>query len=143
MVFCFLEFLLELLRIAMEKKFLTQQVTTSRLKNIILKIISAWAILNMRKPNNVMMGSVICIISYLSVALMGVCVKSIPHSVGMGKIIFFQYAIALLLCLPLTIKNGLSSLKTKKVVGHLFRDISGIITFGLFFLSLLYISLTN
>jgi drug/metabolite transporter (DMT)-like permease len=90
-----------------------------------------------------MIGSIICLISYLSVALMGVCVKLIPHSVGMGKIIFFQYAIALILCLPITFKNGLSSVKTKNIRGHVFRDISGIITFGLFFLSLLYISLTN
>ncbi len=98
---------------------------------------------SLRKPNNIAIGSLICLISYFSVALMAALVKLVPHSVGIGKIIFFQYAVSLILCLPCVFQKGITSLKTERFMGHLFRDLVGIATFGLFFLSLLYISLTN
>lgn len=85
----------------------------------------------------------ISLISYISVALMAACVKLVPHSVGIGTIIFFQYVVALALCLPGVLRDGIISLKTERFLGHLARDIAGILTFGLFFLSLSTISLTN
>ena len=47
------------------------------------------------------------------------------------------------MCLPIVAKQGISSLKTTHFIGHLGRDIAGILTFAFFFISLSYISLTN
>jgi drug/metabolite transporter (DMT)-like permease len=96
-----------------------------------------------RKPGQIAVGSSISLISYFSVALMGAFVKLIPPAVGMGKIIFFQYLISLLCTLPFVLVKGVSILKTSRLSAHLFRDIVGVATFGLFFLSLASISLTN
>lgn len=95
------------------------------------------------RKQNIMFGGLICLTSYLFVALMGACVKLIPNSIGLGTIIFFQYLIAFILCLPSVLHSGTKTLKTNKFLGHLIRDVAGILTFGLFFLALSSISLTN
>lgn len=96
-----------------------------------------------RKPDQILLGSLITIISYFCVALMGTFVQMVPPSVGMGKIVFFQYLVSLSLCLPHLFIQGISSLKTSRFPGHLFRDLVGVTTFGLYFLSLSYTSLTK
>lgn len=96
-----------------------------------------------RKSPHIFWGSLFVLISYFSVALMGTLVKLVPSTVSIGTIIFFQYLIVLLGCLPLVFVKGSASLKTSRFSGHFFRAIVGIITFGLFFLSLSSISMTN
>lgn len=98
---------------------------------------------SLRKKDNILIGSLVALISYLCVALMAAAVKLVPHSVSLGTIIFFQYLVTLLLSLPGVFKDGISSLKTEKFKSHLLRDIAGILTFGFFFLSLYYTSILN
>jgi len=95
------------------------------------------------KPQNLLLASLVALLSYLCVALMGAAVKLMPSTVHTGVMIFFQYVIALILCVPLALKQGLANLKTQKFPAHVLRDLAGVVTFGLFFLSLAYISLTN
>lgn len=97
----------------------------------------------LRKPHNIIIGSLICLISYLAIALIATTVKLIPPTIHMGVIIFFQYSIALLLCLPGLFKAGLSKLKTEHPKLHLLRDAAGILNFAAFFLSLAFIPLVN
>ena len=97
----------------------------------------------LRKPHNVALGSVVYLSSCLAIALMGTFVKLVPSDVNIGTIIFFQYMISLILCVPGILKNGISSLKTNKFKAHLLRDLTGILTFGLYFLALTFISLVN
>lgn len=99
--------------------------------------------MNLRKKDNITAGSSIILVSYLSVAIMGACVKLVPSYIGMGAVLFFPYTVALMLCLPSICYLGMKSLKTKNIAGHVIRDVAGILTFGLFFLSLTSISLTN
>lgn len=98
---------------------------------------------NYRKPHQIVIGSSISLISYFAVSLMGVLVKVASPTLDMGMIIFCQYFVSLLCSLFFLPKYGIKTLKTTRFAGHLFRDLVGIATFGLFFLSVAHISLTN
>lgn len=99
--------------------------------------------ITLRKPHNIALGSLIYLVSCLAVACMAAAVKLVPYNVNIGTIIFFQYAVALILCLPSLLQQGITNLKTQNFIGHLLRDVSGVLTFGFFFWSLTYISLVN
>lgn len=95
------------------------------------------------KSNNILIGSLLYLFAYFNIALVAVLVKALPSEIHVGTIIFFQFFIPLLLSLPFIWQRGWTILKTKQYPGHLLRDVSGIATFSLFFLSLSYISLTQ
>lgn len=98
---------------------------------------------SLRKQHNILIGSLVALVSYLCVALMAAAVKLVPANVSLGTVIFFQYFVTLLLCLPGVYVNGISSLKTEKFKNHLLRDLAGVLTFGFFFLALHYTSIVN
>lgn len=98
---------------------------------------------SLRKKDNILVGSLVSLISYLCIALMAAAVKLVPHTVNIGTIIFFQYLITFLLTLPNVFIEGIGSLKTTQFRAHFIRDIAGILTFTFFFLSLATISIVN
>lgn len=58
-------------------------------------------------------------------------------------IVTVQYALCMLLCLPITLRPGLGNLATSKLGLHLFRGAVGVLGFYLFYASLNYIPMVD
>lgn len=96
-----------------------------------------------RQKENIMYAVSLALISYLASATMGVFVKFLPATVSLSVTLFAQYFFGLLVTLFFVAKNPKLYTHTSKPLLHFVRISSGMITFGLFFWSLYYITLVN
>jgi drug/metabolite transporter (DMT)-like permease len=69
--------------------------------------------------------------------------KFASERVSTEVIVTVQYALCMLLCLPITLRPGLANLATGKLGLHLFRGAVGVLGFYLFYASLNYIPMMD
>ncbi len=72
-----------------------------------------------------------------------VAAKSASRTASTAAIVSVQYAICMLLCLPSTLRPGLSNLRTTRLGLHLFRGAAGVLGFYLYYGVLEYIPLVD
>lgn len=69
--------------------------------------------------------------------------KFASERVSTEVIVTVQYALCMLLCLPITLRPGIANLATKRIGLHLFRGAAGALGFYLFYASLNHIPLAD
>jgi drug/metabolite transporter (DMT)-like permease len=69
--------------------------------------------------------------------------KFASERVSTEVIVTVQYALCMLLCLPITLRRGLANLGTDRLSLHLFRGAVGVLGFYLFYASLNYIPMMD
>ena len=84
--------------------------------------------------------------SLLMVLVAGISAAATKHatdSIPVAVIVFMQNAISLLLCLPVALRRGLGSLKTKRPGMHLTRSLLGVAGFYLCYSAMAHIPLVD
>lgn len=72
-----------------------------------------------------------------------VATKYASERASTEAIVTVQYVICLLLCAPLTLRNGPASLRTRRLGLHLFRGAAGVLGFYLFYAALEHIPMVD
>lgn len=94
-------------------------------------------------PTRLGLGITISLIAYLFFITASSLVWSFNGAFSTIQILFIQNVISLLCILPLTIKKGFSGLNTKVLPLHLIRDLSGILSYYLYFVAIRYLNLVD
>lgn len=97
--------------------------------------------MELQRPN-LLLGIVLTLVAYLSFAISSAFVKLLT-GIPTVEIVFFQTFVPFVMLIPMVISNGFLKLKTKEITTHLIRDISGVLSFFLYFLAIKYINLVD
>jgi drug/metabolite transporter (DMT)-like permease len=97
----------------------------------------------MNTEANAFKGILICLVGYFFVSLIGICEKSISHTVTVPTILFFQSAVCLFLTIPKLLKDNFQSLKPNHINTYLVRIISGLGCFATLFYIIRYIPISE
>jgi drug/metabolite transporter (DMT)-like permease len=98
---------------------------------------------NEQKTPHLALGIGICLIAYIFFVTASSIVWSFKKIFPTIQIIFFQNFICLICILPLALRKGLKRLKTEVLGIHLIRDVSGVLSYYLYFVAIRYLNLTD
>lgn len=96
-----------------------------------------------QKTQHLALGIGICLIAYIFFVTASSIVWSFKKIFPTIQIIFFQNFICLICILPLALRKGFKRLKTESLGTHLIRDISGVLSYYLYFVAIRYLNLTD
>lgn len=96
-----------------------------------------------KSPPRLGLGIFISLVAYIFFISASSLVFSMKRLFPIVQILFFQNAVSLFCILPLTLRKGVSHLKTNLLHFHLIRDFSGIGSYFCYFYSLRYLNLTD
>jgi drug/metabolite transporter (DMT)-like permease len=88
-------------------------------------------------------GIVLTILAFLCLALISAFAKAASPEVSSGAIVFFQYAIGLVLLLPWMARRGAGYLKTRQWRLQLVWSVFGLLSQFLLFIAIIYIPLVD
>ncbi len=89
------------------------------------------------------LGIVISLTAYIFFVIASSIVWSFKKIFPTIQIIFFQNIISLLCIAPLALRHGIKHLKTGVLPIHLIRDISGVLSYYLYFVAIRFLNLTD
>lgn len=98
---------------------------------------------NATEDHNLVLGILLTVLAFLSVAIMSAFGKAATKSVSSGVLVFFQNSISLLLLIPWTLRGGIGNLKTAHLCLHIVRGVSGLLSQYFMFIALTYIPLVD
>lgn len=93
--------------------------------------------------NKLLLGIGITLVAYLFLSGASSLVWFFSEKFTTIQIIFIQNIVSLFCILPFALKNGLEPLKTKNIHLHLIRDLFGLVSYFLFFLTIRYLNLVD
>ena len=93
--------------------------------------------------NHLLLGIGITLIAYLFLSSASSLVWYFNDRFPTIQIIFIQSTVGLFCILPIALRRGLEPLKTKELSTHLIRDIFGLVSYFLFFLTIRYLNLID
>ena len=89
------------------------------------------------------LGIALCLLAYVFFVTASSLVWSFKTTFPTIQIIFFQNFVSLLCILPLALRKGVKRLKTSFFPIHLLRDLSGVLSYYLYFVAIRYLDLTD
>jgi drug/metabolite transporter (DMT)-like permease len=93
--------------------------------------------------NHLMLGIGITLVAYLFFSGASALVSYFNNRFPTIQIIFIQNIVSLFCVMPLALRNGLEPLKTKHLQTHIIRDLFGLVSYFLFFLTIRYLNLID
>lgn len=96
-----------------------------------------------QNPPHLALGIFICLIAYVFFVTASSLVWSFQGAFPTIEIIFFQNFISFFCILPLSLRKGVARLKTDAISLHLVRDVSGVLSYYLYFVAIRYLNLTD
>lgn len=94
-------------------------------------------------PSRLALGIIISLIAYIFFVTASSIVFSFKKIFPTIQIIFFQNFISLICISPISLRKGIGNLKTDFISIHLFRDISGVFSYYLYFVAIRFLNLTD
>ena len=94
-------------------------------------------------PSRLKLGIALAIIAYLCFSIASSLVWNCCDRFPTIQIIFIQNFVSLLCILPISLRKGLSYLKTHELPVHLMRDLFGVGSYFLYFLAIRYLNLVD
>jgi drug/metabolite transporter (DMT)-like permease len=95
------------------------------------------------RPPRLRLGICIALLAYLFLAIAACLVFNFRGKFPTIQIIFIQNFVSFFCILPWALRNGWEPLKTKELPTHLMRDLFGVASYYLYFLSLRFINLID
>ncbi len=95
------------------------------------------------RPPRLTLGISISLIAYIFFVTASSIVWSFKQVFPTIQIIFFQNFISLICILPLALRQGLGRLKTDILSIHLLRDVTGVLSYYLYFVAIRYLNLVD
>lgn len=95
------------------------------------------------RPPRLALGIGIALIAYIFFVTASSLVCSFKKAFPTIQIIFFQNAISLICISPLALRKGPARLKTDILSIHLVRDVTGVLSYYLYFVAIRYLNLTD
>ncbi len=89
------------------------------------------------------LGIFISLVAYIFFVTASSLVFSLKDNFPAVQIIFLQNGICFVCILPLALRKGIERLKTTVLPAHLLRDISGVLSYFFYFLTIRYLYLTD
>ena len=93
--------------------------------------------------NHLLLGIGITLVAYLFLSGASSLVWYFNSRFPTIQIIFIQNIVSLFCVLPIALRNGLEPLKTKELPTHMLRDLFGLLSYFLFFLTIRYLNLVD
>lgn len=90
-----------------------------------------------------LIGIFLIIFAFLCAAILNALVKVVIQTVSLHVILFTQNLLAFVVITPLALRRGWKPLATQQIGLHIARAVTGLISYGLLFLSVKYISLVD
>lgn len=78
-----------------------------------------------RRPDNVVLGAALTTAAFFCVAVVGALAKVAGQYTSTGVLLLFQNAICLLFVIPLAVRQGADSLRTRRIGLHVLRAAAG------------------
>src|SRR5206468_1905657 len=94
-------------------------------------------------PPHLALGISICLLAYIFFVTSSSLVWSVSSIFPTIQIIFIQNCVSFLCILPISLRKGGMGLKTKVLPLHLFRDVSGVLSYYLYFVAIRYLNLVD
>src|SRR6185295_9019600 len=94
-------------------------------------------------PERLSLGIILSLVAYVFLVTASSLVWSFQSEFPTIQIIFIQNCVSLICILPLTLREGHYSLKTKAPFTHLMRDAFGVLSYFLYFVAIDYLDLTD
>lgn len=94
-------------------------------------------------PHRLALGIGIALLAYVFFVTASSLVYGFQSRFPTIQILFIQNVVSFLCILPLSLRKGLSYLKTEALPTHLLRDVSGIGSYFLYFAAIRYLNLTD
>lgn len=94
-------------------------------------------------PPRLSLGIAISLIAYLFFITSSSIVWNLKAGIPLIQVIFIQNVVSLLCTLPLALRKGLGRLKTGVLSIHLIRDLFGVASYYLYFLSIRFLGLVD
>jgi drug/metabolite transporter (DMT)-like permease len=94
-------------------------------------------------PTRLGRGIAISLIAYIFFVIASSLVWSFKKTFPTIQIIFFLNSISLLCILPISLRQGVHRLKTNFLALHLLRDLSGVLSYYLYYVAIRFLNLTD
>lgn len=98
---------------------------------------------NEQASSRLALGIIICLFAYIFFVTASTLVYSFEGKFPTIQIIFIQNIVSFICILPLSLRKGLARLKTTNLPTHLIRDITGVLSYYLYFVAIRYLDLTD
>lgn len=96
-----------------------------------------------QRPPRLALGIVISLIAYIFFVAASSIVWSFKKIFPTIQILFFQNFISLICILPIALRKGGERLKTEYISIHLLRDVSGVLSYYLYFVAIRFLNLSD
>jgi len=94
-------------------------------------------------PSRLALGITICLIAYVFFVTASSLVWSFKKTFPTIQIIFFLNFISLICILPIALRKGVQRLKTEVLPIHFLRDVSGVLSYYLYYVAIRFLNLTD
>ncbi len=90
-----------------------------------------------------LLGISLILLAFFFSSILSAIGKVVMQTVPIGIVLFSQNLVALLLLVPFILMRQITTLRTNRLPLHLFRAITGLLSYACFFIAIKYISLIN